>query len=593
MLALNSTLLSIETLLHIILNQYFESSYCIAFVADEPLRLNHNHSFVYIKPDDDNLTEALLKVSDIGCLDYIVSMKEPKNFIAAFDKTVHESNARKSDRKIVLLPISCRNEDTDHLFQILDMRETSFIANILIIVPSFDQTICESYDLITHKYVGVSNNNQPFYLDHWNSNNKKFNNNVNLFPHDMSNMHGKVIKVSCFTYKPYVLLDLDSSRTPNGRDGVEIRIVDEFCRWINCSVELVREDEHQWGEIYSYENLSGIGILGSLIEDRADMGITALYSWYEEFLALDFSAPCIRTGITCIAPAPRLLASWETPFLPFSFYMWIAIIFTFVYASVALTIAQGCSAKNVFLTTFGVMVTQSQNDVGNSWRIRSVTGWLLISGLILDNAYGGGLASTFTVPKYEKSIDTIKDIVDKKMIWGATHDAWTYSLSLSQEPLIQELLSNFKTYTFEELERKSFTRSMAFSIEKLPAGYYAIGEYITEKAVLDFTIMQEDFYYEQCVVMFRKSSAYTDKMSLLLGRLHESGLLLAWETQVALRHLNYQVQLEVKLSRSKKDVDKIEPLALRHFLGVYICFGFGIIISSLSFIFEIIMKRYT
>ncbi|KPI97856.1 Glutamate receptor delta-2 subunit [Papilio xuthus] len=470
------------------------------------------------------------------------------------------------------------------------MKETTFIPNVLIVAPSTNQS-CESYDLITHKYIGLSNHNEPLYLDLWSSCTKQFTKNNNLFPHDMSNMHGKVVKVACFTYKPYVLLDLNSTLVPFGRDGMEIRIIEEFCRWVNCSVEIVRDDKHQWGEIY--ENMTGVGVLGSLVEDRVDLGITALYSWYEEYLALDFSAPCIRTGITCIAPAPRLLASWETPFLPFTLYIWIAIFFTFLYASIALTFAQGGSTKNIFLTTFGMMITQSQSDVGQSWRIRSITGWLLITGLVLDNAYGGGLASTFTVPKYEKSIDTIKDIVDKKIEWGATHDAWIFSLALSQETQIKQLVNQFKTYSFEELERKSYSRSMAFSIEKLPAGYYAIGEYITEKAVLDFTIMLEDFYYEQCVVMLRKSSAYTNKMNEMIGRLHESGLLLAWETQVALQHLNYQVQLEVKLSRSKKDVEKIEPLALRHVLGVFILYGLGIIISIVIFILEIIINKNT
>jgi hypothetical protein len=50
--------------------------------------------------------------------------------------------------------------------------------------------------------------------------------------------------------------------------------------------------------------------------------------------------------------------------------------------------------------------------------------------------------------------------------------------------------------------------------------------------MLDLTVMQEDFYYEQCVAMMRKSSPYTNKVSQFIGRLHESGLLLAWETQV-------------------------------------------------------------
>lgn len=33
--------------------------------------------------------------------------------------------------------------------------------------------------------------------------------------------------------------------------------------------------------------------------------VAALYSWYEEYVVMDFSAPYIRTGVTCIAPSPR------------------------------------------------------------------------------------------------------------------------------------------------------------------------------------------------------------------------------------------------------------------------------------------------
>lgn len=65
-------------------------------------------------------------------------------------------------------------------------------------------------------------------------------------------------------------------------------------------------------------------------------------------------------------------------------------------------------------------------------------------------------------------------------------------------------------------------------------GHFGMGEYITQEAVLGMMLMQEDLYYGQCVIMLRKSSPYTAKLSELVGRLHETGLLLAWETQVRL-----------------------------------------------------------
>ncbi|KAL0840331.1 hypothetical protein ABMA28_015598 [Loxostege sticticalis] len=583
--------LPIEILMSTIFHQYLNSSYCLSLVSDSPLNIPIKNSFTYISPGDGELfVNQLLDVSEMGCSDYIVRMQDPKKFMAAFEKVNHLGNVRRSDRKIVFLPPEEDNKTRIDLLEVLALKESGFVANILLVLPTTELLLCSYYDLVTHKYVGPDDQvDEPYYLDRWNSCSSKFEKNANLFPHDMSNLQGKTVKVACFTYKPYALLDLDPSKEPLGRDGTEVRIVDEFCRWVNCTIRIVRDDEHEWGEVY--ENHTGVGVLGNVVEDRADLGITALYSWYEEFLVLDFSVSGIRTAITCVAPSPRLLASWEMPLLPFSWYMWLALFVTFIYSSLALTVAKGFSMDKVFLTTFGMMITQSQADVGASWRVRSITGWLLLTGLVLDNAYGGGLASVFTVPKYEKPINTVQDIVDRGIDWGATHDAWVFSLTLSPEPLVKQLVSQFKVSSADVMKKRSRQRNMAFSVERLPAGYFAIGDYITKDAMLDLTLMQEDFYYEQCVVMMRKSSPYTQKVSQLIGRLHESGLMLAWETQVALKYLNYEVQLEVRLSRFHKDVDNIEPLNFRHVVGVFILYAIGVMMSTVLFILEIIAQK--
>ncbi|CAG4937805.1 unnamed protein product [Colias eurytheme] len=532
----------------------------------------------------------MINASDAGCSDYIIRLENPVEFMVAFDKVAHKGLVRRSDKKVIILPSKLSHAvNRQRQLDVLSMKETNFIVHILLVIPISTNDDCEAYDLVTHKFVGVDHN-MPIYLDRWNACSQTFETNSSLFPQELSNLEGKVVKVAGFTYKPYVLLDLDTNIAPYGRDGVEIQLMDEFCRWVNCTMELVENNGEEWGEIY--ENFTGLGVLGRVVDDRADFGIAALYSWYESFLFMDFSVYSVRTAVTCIAPSPRLLASWTLPLMPFSSTMWIGLIFTFLYASLALFISQKFSSKNVFFITFGLLITQSQSQTKfQSWRIRSVVIWVMLIGLVLDNAYGGGLAATFTVPKYEPSIDTIQDIVDRKLPWGATHDAWVFSLTLSQEPLIKQLIKQFHTYEPEELQRLSFTREIGFSIEKLPAGYFAIGEYITEEAVRDFTLMLQDFYFENCVVMMRKSSPYTNKINEHIGRLHESGLMLAWETQMALKYLDYKVQLEVKLSRSKHDVETIEPLHFRHVLGIFIIYVIGVLLATLAFMGEILKGK--
>lgn len=45
-----------------------------------------------------------------------------------------------------------------------------------------------------------------------------------------------------------------------------------LCRWINCTIEIIGDDGREWGEIY--DNMTGVGIIGNVLMDRADLGIS-------------------------------------------------------------------------------------------------------------------------------------------------------------------------------------------------------------------------------------------------------------------------------------------------------------------------------
>lgn len=58
---------------------------------------------------------------------------------------------------------------------------------------------------------------------------------------------------------------------------------------------------------------------------------------------------------------------------------------------------------------------------------------LLFAGYMVSNMYGAGLASVMTIPLYEKSIETPKDLADSGMLWGAEVVAWVNSFTLASE----------------------------------------------------------------------------------------------------------------------------------------------------------------
>lgn len=235
MLFLPEVLMPIEMLLQILTDNYLNLSYCVTIVSEEHIFIKIPNTFMSIfANDNETLTNLMLNASEMGCSDYIVQVNNPEMFMLAFEDVVHLGNVRKGDRKIIILPTLQHliDKSSQTLTNILSMKETSFVANILIIVPSETISECHTYDFITHQFIGKHENEKPIILDRWNSCTRKFEKNANLFPHNISNLDGKIVKVTGFTYTPYVLLDLDPNIAPNGRDGLEVRIVEELCRFL-------------------------------------------------------------------------------------------------------------------------------------------------------------------------------------------------------------------------------------------------------------------------------------------------------------------------------------------------------------------------
>lgn len=48
---------------------------------------------------------------------------------------------------------------------------------------------------------------------------------------------------------------------------------------------VIKDDAGEWGTIQ--ENGTGDGILGAVVERRVDIGISALYSWYQNIISFD------------------------------------------------------------------------------------------------------------------------------------------------------------------------------------------------------------------------------------------------------------------------------------------------------------------
>lgn len=74
------------------------------------------------------------------------------------------------------------------------------------------------------------------------------------------------------------------------------------------------------------------------------------------------------------------------------------------------------------------------------------------------------------IDRYLPPVDSVADLANSGLGWGATHDAWIFSLREATEPEMKILLDRFMALPSDRLHSLSLEEEFAFSVERLPAG---------------------------------------------------------------------------------------------------------------------------
>lgn len=535
-----------------------------------------------------------------GCRGFIVYDQLTEQFFNGYHLVKDNCSQRLTNVFVVVIPSSV---PSDFLTDLIVHPLISEITSLLIVKESMNQ----SYDLVT-----IDMNNNPIaiiQLDHFYGN-KTFAQNAHLFPDKINNLGGRSIRLSIFNYEPYtVWKSVDTLEESNAyeintnctkylyMDGTESIMMLEFCKKLNCVWEVMTVDETEWGVIY--ENGTGDGIVGAVVENKVDIGVGALYLWYHEYKFLGLTNMITRTGITCLVMKPHIKAGWFLPVFPFQMNLWYAVIASSVIGVIGLRIVSRFSTNKEtiitsILTVFQIFVLQSKKITITQFAYLMIIVSVLLIALMIGNAYAGGLASVMTVPQYGNAIDTVQDLADSDLEWAATHDAWIFSIQQATQPMMKTILKKFRTFPKEELAARMVQQNLAFSIERLPYGHFAVGEYVTEEGLANYQIMEEDIYWEGCVAMTAKTWPLLPKFDELVLRVIASGIQKYWELNVVIQYGDKKVQRGVEASKNRKHENK-NPVRLNvsHLMGVFVLLAIGNLVSFFVFLGEMFYYQWT
>lgn len=210
------------------------------------------------------------------------------------------------------------------------------------------------------------------------------------------------------------IFELDeSSKEGIALQGIEAKLLKTLFKHMDFQFRLVSPEDGQWG--YQRSNGNWTGIIGMLSRSEADMGLGYLSITENRKRVVDFSVPYDVLDRTFATEKPELASTFASYMLPFSFGVWLIILFIFLVALLFFKFSMKKKRPwvTIVVQVFGSMCRQPMTieDESSEWRILYGFWWIYITFLTL--AYSMVLLSFLTIPLRSKGIESIQELSEE------------------------------------------------------------------------------------------------------------------------------------------------------------------------------------
>ncbi|EAA02348.3 AGAP012872-PA, partial [Anopheles gambiae str. PEST] len=323
------------------------------------------------------------------------------------------------------------------------------------------------------------------------------------------------------------------------------------------------------------------------------------YLWFKPYNFSSYTATISRSGVTVLVPKPKLLPHWRTPFLSFSWPLWIAVMVTFLVGIIATWLAgtpwtgrsdlisEQLTLSDAALMMVGFFVAQSSPIRTDLWSCVCLFASLLLAGFMVSNLYSGGLASVMTVPKYEKSIDTVVDFAASGMKWFGPSPFFLMTDRSSNQPYLQEIQKTFRSVRLEEMNQYAHMGGSGFFVEQAQHGNFAPSNFLDRQVSTTLQPLKDYVYTQNCAALITNTNPLRSNLNEYILRVQQSGLLYHLGIRTAIRYLPTDVMRNIERSRMHQHDDGAVRLELGHFFGAFFILGYGLLCASLVFVGEL------
>ncbi|XP_055297477.1 ionotropic receptor 21a [Sitodiplosis mosellana] len=547
------------------------------------------------------INQDLLKPNDKSCRSYIV-------FLSDVLRT-REVLGPQTTNRVVLIPRSTQWK----LQEFLSSKQASDLVNLLIIGESLtsDPSKEKPYVLYTHKlYTDGLGSNSAKVLTSW-VKGKLSRPNVNLFPRKFTNgFSSHRFMVAAIEQPPFVLKALSTDITGNTRidwDGYEIRLLKLMGDRLNFSIQIMEPEEiSELGRTYS--------VIDLVESHSSDIGLAGAFMSNERMLRIEMSLPHSTDCAAFITLASKALPRYRAILGPFQWQVWVAIIFTYIFAIFPLAFSDRLTLshlignwgeiENMFWYVFGTF-TNSLTFTGEfSWSntkktsTRMLIGCYWVFSIIITACYTGSIIAFVTLPVFPDFIDTLDDLIyGFYRIGTLSKDGWQYWFQNSTDEDARKLVKSLEFV--QDIEEGIGNVTGAFFWGYAFLGSRAHLQYIvTNNISMDEVGKKSTLHIaEQCYssfgvsMMFPHNSVYAKLFNDIILSFAQSGLDLKLANDMAwdLQHSDAQQLIESTKSKSfSMDAVVERKLNLADTEGMFLLMAIGYILAGSVLFSEIV-----
>nr|XP_023697048.1 glutamate receptor ionotropic, delta-1-like isoform X3 [Paramormyrops kingsleyae] len=410
-------------------------------------------------------------------------------------------------------------------------------------------------------------------------------------------MQGVTIKVVTLPEEPFVMVAENILGQPKRYKGFSIDILDALAKNLGFKYEIYQVADNIYGS--QLPNGSWNGMIGELINKRADLAISAITITPERENVVDFSMRYMDYSVGILLRKPEEKVNIFSLFAPFDLAVWSCIAAAIPVVGVLIFVLrriqtvrnpsapqQPSSLNSAIWLVYGSFVQQGGDSMVTSMALKIVMGSWWLFTLIVCSSYTANLAAYLTVSRLDNTIRTFQDLSKQNdLTYGTVRNSavYDYFKAKGTNPLEQDS-------TFAELWRTinknngqdHSVSSPSEGIRKAKIEAYA---FLWDMAVVEYAALTDD----DCTITvtgnsvsskgygiaLQHGSPYRDLFSQKILELQEKGdldiLKQKWWPRTGRCHLD---------SPASSQPDS-QALKLHSFAGVFCILAAGLLLACL------------